>query len=106
MLNSSKYREKIAIGEWNLVQIMEMFELWRFELGEVCYETLLEISTVPKKLLEIRRCSNYGGSNYRDSTVLIQYLPHVALPPLFSFPFFVLISDLRLMLFLLRIVSK
>ena len=21
---------------------MEMFELWRFELGEVCYESLLE----------------------------------------------------------------
>ena len=42
MLNSSNYREKIAVGEWNLVRIMEMFELWRFQLGEVCYESLLE----------------------------------------------------------------
>ena len=34
-LGEVDYKEKIAVGEWNLVPIMEMFELWEVQIAEI-----------------------------------------------------------------------
>ena len=38
-------------------------------MGSDLWEFLKEFSTVPNKLIKLRRCSNYRKSNYRESTV-------------------------------------
>ena len=44
---------------------MELFEIWRFELGEVNYESLLRNFSPCHGI-----CSNYGGVRIRGSRII------------------------------------
>ena len=60
--------DKIRQGREN-VWNMEVFRIWRLELLEVTYEILISNFHGAKEINWMKKCSNYGKSNYRESTV-------------------------------------
>ena len=51
----------MLLGTGRMVQIKETFELWRFELGEVTYESLLRLFHGDSGFARIREMFKLGG---------------------------------------------